>query len=172
MLTLTQQLQQWLQWHAGAGKNRSANKKIMDVVDDLIKLNTCIKQLLEIYSKMYYTSWVKPEIPLDSMDTNISMLCQQTERKFKMEPKEIQDEVMRIHKKQITSKNSIAVAKDDEAHLNIDVEVHQRFESYTLHHLRVALICTLYIVTSNNVHPHFNRSSTTCLGRLAGPSPS
>ncbi|KIM57479.1 hypothetical protein SCLCIDRAFT_10445 [Scleroderma citrinum Foug A] len=74
---------------------------------------------------MYYTSRVKPEIPLDSMDTNISMLRQQTERKFKMEPKEIQDEVMCIHKKQITSKNSIAVAKVDEVHLNIDVEVHQ-----------------------------------------------
>lgn len=173
MLTLTQQLQQWLQWHAGAGKNRSANKKIMDVVDDLIKVNTHIKQPVEIYSKMYYTSRVKPEIPLDSTDTNISMLRQQTERKFKTEPKEIQDEVMRIHKEQITSKNSIAVAKDDEAHLDINVEVCQRFESYTLHHhLRAALICTLYIVTSNNVHPHFNRSSTTCLGRLAGPSPS
>ncbi|KIM50563.1 hypothetical protein SCLCIDRAFT_145177 [Scleroderma citrinum Foug A] len=122
---ITKRHKQWLRWHAGAGKNRSANKKIMDVVDDLIKVNTCIKQPLEIYSKMYYTSRVKPEIPLDSMDTNISMLRQQTERKFKTEPKEIQDEVMCIHKKQITSKNSIAVAKDDEAHLNIDVEVHQ-----------------------------------------------
>ena len=114
----------------------------MDVVDDLIKVNTRIKQPVEIYSKMYYTSRVKPELPLDSTDsTNISTLRQQTEKKFKAEPKEIQDEVMRIHEEQITSKNSTAVAKDDEeTYLDIDVQVRQRFESYTLHHLHAALM--------------------------------
>ena len=114
----------------------------MDVVDDLIKVNTHIKQPVEIYSKMYYISRVKPKLPLDSTNsTNISTLFQQTEKKFKVEPKEIQDEVMHIHKEQITSKNSTAVTKDDEeTYLNIDVQVCQRLESYTLHHLHVALI--------------------------------
>ena len=142
-----------------------------DVVDDLIKANTHIKHPVEIYSKKYYTSRVKPD--LDPTDTNISVLRQQIERKFKAESKEIQDEVMRIHKEQITNKDSGIVAKDDEeTYLDIGVEACQRFESYTLHHLCAALIVTLYIVTSNNVHQHFNKSSTTCLGRLAGPSPS
>ena len=168
---MIQQLRQWLQWHAGAGRNRSANRRVTDVVDDLIKANTRIKHPVEIYSKKYYTSRVKPD--LDSTDTNISALRQQIERKFKSESKEIQDEVMRIHEEQITNKDSAIVTKDDEeAYLDIGVEARQRFESYPLHHLRTALIVTLYIVTSNNVHRHFNKSSTTCLGRPAGPSPS
>ena len=134
-----------------------------------MKANTRIKRPVEIYSKKYFTSWVKPD--LDSMDTNISTLRQQIERKFKAESKEIQDEVMRIHEEQITNKDSTIVAKDDEeAYLEINVEAHQRFESYTLHHLCAALIITFYTVTSNNVHLHFNKSSTTCLRRPAGPS--
>ena len=97
----------------------------MDVVDDLMKANTCIKQPVEIYSKKYYTSQVKPD--LDSTDTNISMLRQQIKTKFKVESKEIQDEVMCIHEEQITNKNSAIVVKDDEeTYLDIGVEARQR----------------------------------------------
>ena len=61
-----------------------------------MKGKSCVKQPGEIYSKMYYTSRVKPDI----VDTNISSIRDQIEQKFKAESSEIHDEVMRIHNEQ------------------------------------------------------------------------
>ena len=104
----------------GAGKNRSANRKTLSIVDGLIKSKTCAKQPLEIYSKMYYTSRVKPNSPVNTTnvtDTKISTLHKQIEKKFREEPPEIQDEVMCIHSEQTAGKNTsinVSVAEDDE----------------------------------------------------------
>ncbi|KAI5999768.1 hypothetical protein F5J12DRAFT_784546 [Pisolithus orientalis] len=49
---------------------------------------------------MYYTSWVKPNNI--STNSNISSLCDQINKKFRVEPQEIQDKVMHIHNKQHT----------------------------------------------------------------------
>jgi len=74
-----------------------------------------VKQPVEIYSKMYYTSQVKPDMPCDSKDSSISNLPDQIEKKFRAEPQEIRDEVMRVHDEQSsTSKNSTSIAEDDE----------------------------------------------------------
>ena len=132
---------------------------------------------MEIYSKKYFTSRVKPD--LDSTDTNISTLRQQIERKFKAESKEIQDEVMRIHEEQITNKDSTIVAKDDEeAYLEIDVEARQRFESYTLHHLIRAALITFYshiqqcAPTLQQILDHLSRKTGWSFSVLmGGPDP-
>ena len=69
---------------------------------------------------MYYTSCVKPNSPVNATnttDTKISTLHEQIKKKFREEPQEIQDEVMRIHSEQTASKNTsinASVAEDDE----------------------------------------------------------
>jgi len=75
-----------------------------------MKGKTHVKQPVEIYSKMYYTSRVKPNIVGNSTDTNISSIRDRIEQKFKAESSEIRDEVMRIHNKQKTK----SVAEDEE----------------------------------------------------------
>ncbi|KAL4062636.1 hypothetical protein V8B97DRAFT_1877638, partial [Scleroderma yunnanense] len=107
-------------WHAGAEKNRNTNRKMLSIIDDLIKSNTCAKQLLEIYSKMYYTSQVKPGHPLDLKDTNISSLWQQIKKQFEAKPQQICNEVMCIHKEQTISKNTPIEKDDEEACPDID----------------------------------------------------
>jgi len=80
-----------------------------------MKGKSCVKQPVEIYSKMYYTLRVKPDMPCDSKDSSISNLCDQIKKKFRAELQEIQDEVMRVHNEQSsTSKNSTSIAEDDE----------------------------------------------------------
>ena len=78
---------------------------MLSIIDGLIKSKTCAKQPLEIYSKMYHTSQVKSDSPVNVTDANISTLCKQIEKKFRVEPQEIQDKVMCIHSEQTTSKN-------------------------------------------------------------------
>ncbi|KAI6146259.1 hypothetical protein BKA82DRAFT_4356660 [Pisolithus tinctorius] len=114
-----QQLRQWLRWHAGAGKNWAANRKTLTIIDGLMKAKTRIKKLLEIYSKMYYTSQVKPDI---STDSNISSLCDQIDKKFRVEPQEIRDEVMCIHNEQHTSRKTPPTESDDEISADVDAE--------------------------------------------------
>ncbi|KIJ18408.1 hypothetical protein PAXINDRAFT_8653 [Paxillus involutus ATCC 200175] len=53
------QLRQWMQWHSGAGNNRSANKKTDSLVEDLMKPKTRVKKPWEIYVKIYYKARVK-----------------------------------------------------------------------------------------------------------------
>ena len=113
----------------GAGKNRSANRKMLSIVDSLIKSKTHAKQPLEIYSKMYYTSHVKSVNATNAADTNISTLREQIEKKFRAEPQEIQDEVMRIHSEQTTGKKAsknMSVAEDEEVKLVTDMEMRTR----------------------------------------------
>ena len=101
---------------------------MLTILDGLIKGKTQVKQLLEIYSKMYYTSWVKHNNPLDSTDMTIASICGQIKNWFKAEPQEIQDEVMRIHMEQTISKNDKSVAEDKEdAYLDIDPDTLQRW---------------------------------------------
>ena len=98
----------------------------MTILDSLMKGKTWAKQLLEIYSKMYYTSQVKHDNPLDSADTTIASIRRQIKKRFKTE---IQDEVMHIHREQTTSKNDMSVAEEEEeedAYLDIDPETLQR----------------------------------------------
>ncbi|KIM55582.1 hypothetical protein SCLCIDRAFT_10945 [Scleroderma citrinum Foug A] len=115
VLTFIQQIWQWLRWHSGAGKNWSANRKTLSIVDGLMKGKSCVKQPVEIYSKMYYTLWVKPDMPCNSKDSSISSLHDQIEKKFMAELQEIQDEVMRVHDEQSsTSKNTMSIGEDDE----------------------------------------------------------
>ncbi|KIO12149.1 hypothetical protein M404DRAFT_7021 [Pisolithus tinctorius Marx 270] len=114
-----QQLRQWLRWHMGAGKNRAANRKTLTIIDGLMKAKTRVKKPLEIYSKIYYTLRVKPNI---STDSNISSLCDQIDKKFRVEPQEIQDEVMRIHNKQHTSRKTPPTESDDEISADVDAE--------------------------------------------------
>ncbi|KIM60070.1 hypothetical protein SCLCIDRAFT_26860 [Scleroderma citrinum Foug A] len=99
-----QQLRQWLRWHAGAGKNRSANRKTLTIVDGLIK--------------------IKSDSPVNATDAKISTLREQIEKKFRVEPQEIQDEVMRIHNEQTTSKNTSLAEDEEETDLVADMEVH------------------------------------------------
>ncbi|KAL4079986.1 hypothetical protein V8B97DRAFT_2020727 [Scleroderma yunnanense] len=113
--------QQWLWWHAGAGKNRSANRKMLTIINGLMKGKTHIKPL-EIYSKMYYTSQVKPKIAGNSTDFNISNLHDHIEKKFRAEPQEIQDEVMCIHNKQSISKNMPAAECNKEINLDVNMD--------------------------------------------------
>ena len=56
VLTFTKQLRQWLQWHAGAGKNCAANRKTLKIMDNLVTGKTRAKHPVEIYSKLYYPS--------------------------------------------------------------------------------------------------------------------
>ena len=99
----------------------------MDVLDGLMKGKSRAKWPVEIYSKMYYTSWVKPDNSLNSPAQNICGLHGHIEKKFKDEPQEIQDEVMCIHSEQSSSKNDTSVFEDkDQAHLELDAEAHQR----------------------------------------------
>lgn len=115
VLTFIQQIRQWLQWHGGAGKNWSANRKTLSIVDGLMKGKSCVKQPVEIYSKMYYTLWVKPDMPCNSKDSSISSLHDQIEKKFMAELQEIRDEVMHVHDEQSsTSKNTTSIGEDDE----------------------------------------------------------
>ena len=107
--------------------NRSANKKTLNVFDDLIKGKSCAKQPVEIYSKMYYASRVKPDESLDLPAHNICSLRGKFEKNFKDEPQEIRDEVMRIHSEQASSKNDTPVLEDeDQAHLELDAAMRQR----------------------------------------------
>ena len=128
-----------MHWHAGAGKNRSANRKTLSIVDSLIKSKTRAKQPLEIYSKMYYTSHVKPNSPVDTTnvtDTNISTLCEQIKKKFRVEPQEIQDEVMRIYSEQTTSKSASksAPAAEDAEEIDCVTDMEVRTRSEFAHH--------------------------------------
>jgi hypothetical protein len=98
---------------------------MLSIIDGLIKGKMCAKQPLEIYLKMYYTSWVKPN---NSTDANISTLHEQIEKKFRAEPQEIQDEVMRIHSEQTISK-AMSIAKgEEETNLVTDMETRTRLE--------------------------------------------
>jgi len=122
-----QQIWQWLRWHLKGRKNRSANRKTLNILDSLMKGKSHMKWPVEIYSKMYYASWVKPDNSLDSLAQNISSLRKQIEKEFKDEPQEVQDEVMHIHSEQSSSKNNMLVLDDeDQAHLELDAEMRQR----------------------------------------------
>jgi len=94
------------------------------MVDDLMKGKTRVKQPVEIYSKMYYTSRVKPDIACDSQDSKSSSIRNQIMKRFKAEPPEIQDEVMRIADAQssINQKTRSTVANDEETYLDVDVD--------------------------------------------------
>ena len=131
----------------GAGKNRSANRKTLSIVDGLIKSKTCAKQPLEIYSKMYYTSRIKPDSPVDmtdATDTNISTFREQIKKKFRVEPQEIQDKVMRIYSEQTTgtstSKSAPAAEAAEEINRVTDMEVRTRSE---FAHHSVAVVLTI-----------------------------
>jgi len=95
-----------------------------------MKGKTRAKPPLEIYSKMYYTSRVKHDNPLDSANTTIASIRGQIKKRFKTEPQEIQDKVMCIHREQTTGKNDMSVAEEEEeeedAYLDIDPETLQR----------------------------------------------
>ena len=122
-----QQIWQWLHWHSKGRKNRAANRKTLDVLDRLMKGKSRAKWPVEIYSKMYYTSQVKPDNSLDSPAQNICGLRRHIEKKFKDEPQEIRDEVMPVHSEQSSSKNDTSVFEDeDQAHLELDAEARQR----------------------------------------------
>ena len=84
------------------------------------------KRPVEIYSKMYYALRVKPDNSLDSPAQNISNLRRQIEKKFKDEPQEIVDEVMRIHSEQSSSENDTLAEDEDQAYLELDAETRQR----------------------------------------------
>ena len=122
-----QQIWQWLHWHSKGRKNRSANRKTLNILDSLMKGKSHAKQPVEIYSKMYYTLWVKLDNSLNSLTQNICSLHRQIEKKFKDEPQEIQDKIMCIHCEQSSSKNDMLVLEEeDQAHLELDAEMCQR----------------------------------------------
>ena len=96
---------------------------------------------------MYYTSCVKPNSPVDMTnvtDTNISTLHKQIKKKFRGEPQEIQDKVMRIYSEQTTGKSaskSVPAAEDREEIDHVtDMEVCTRSEF--AHHW-VAVVLTI-----------------------------
>jgi len=99
-----------------------------------MKGKTRVKQPVEIYSKMYYTLRVKPDIACDSQDSKISSVRNQIMKRFKAEPPEIQDEVMRICDAQssINQKTRSTVADDEETYPDVDVDTRIRF---VMHHL-------------------------------------
>ena len=105
--------------------NRAANRMSLDVLNGLMKGKRHTKQLVEIYSKMYYSSWVKPDNSLNLPAQSICDLRRQIEEKFKDEPQEILDEVMRIHSEQSSSKDITLVEDEDQAHLELNAETHQ-----------------------------------------------
>ena len=88
-----------------------------------MKGKTRFKQPGEIYSKIYYTSRVKPDI----VDTNISSIRDQIEQKFKAESSEIRDEVMRIHNEQ----KAESVAEDEGAPIDAKTRARCVFMSIT-----------------------------------------
>jgi len=104
------------------------------MVDDLMKGKTHVKQLVEIYSKMYYTLQVKPDMACDSQDSKISSVHDRIMKQFKAEPQEIQDEVMRICDVQssISQKTRSTIADDEETYPDVDVDTRIRF---LMHHL-------------------------------------
>jgi len=94
-----------------------------------MKGKTRVEQPVEIYSKMYYTSRVKPDIACDSQDSKISSVRDRIMKRFKAEPPEIQDKVMRIADVQssINQKTRSTVADDEETYPDVDVDTRIRF---------------------------------------------
>ena len=91
-----------------------------------MKGKRCAKRPVEIYSKMYYSSQIKPDNSLDLPAQSICDLCRQLiEEKFKDEPQEILDEVMHVHSEQSNSKDDTLVEDEDQAYLVLDAETHQ-----------------------------------------------
>jgi len=74
---------------------------------------------------MYYSSWVKPDNSLDLPAQSICGLRGQIEEKFKDEPQEILDEVMRVHSEQSSSKDDMLVEDEDQAYLELNAETRQ-----------------------------------------------
>jgi len=99
-----------------------------------MKGKTCVKQPVEIYLKMYYTSRVKPDMACDSQDSKISSVHDQIMKWLKAEPPEIQDEVMCICDAQssINQKTRSTVTDDEETYPDVDVDTRIRF---VMHHL-------------------------------------
>ena len=97
----------------------------MDVLNGLMKGKRRAKRPVKIYSKMYYSSRVKPDNSLDLPAQSICDLRGQIEEKFKDEPQEILDEVMRIHSEQSSSKDVTLVEDEDQAHLELNAETRQ-----------------------------------------------
>jgi len=65
----------------------------------------------------------------NATDTNISTLCEQIKKKFRVEPQEIQDKVMCIHSEQTTGKKAsknASVAENKEVELVTDMEMQTR----------------------------------------------
>ncbi|KAI6148869.1 hypothetical protein BKA82DRAFT_133466 [Pisolithus tinctorius] len=116
--------QQWLHWHAGAGKNWAANRKTLTIINSLMKAKTHIKKPLEIYSKMYSTLWVKPDT---STDSNISSLHNQIDKKLHLSSPYILTlvEFMCIHNEQHTSRKMPPTESDDEISADVDAEMHR-----------------------------------------------
>ena len=106
---------------------------MFNIVDDLMKGKTHAKQPEEIYSKMYYTSRVKPNMACDSQDPKISSIRDQIKKQFKAEPQEIQDEVMRICDEQSSSgqETRSTVADDEKTYPDVDANARIRF---VMHH--------------------------------------
>ena len=128
VLTFAKQIQQWLRWHAGAGKNRAANRKTLKIVDDLVTGKTRAKHPVEIYSKLYYPSRVKPDMACDSQDSNISGVRDQIKKWFEAESPEIREEVMRIYKEQsrASQKTTFTAEDDEETYPDVDVDTRIR----------------------------------------------
>ncbi|KIK79976.1 hypothetical protein PAXRUDRAFT_36320 [Paxillus rubicundulus Ve08.2h10] len=108
------QLQSWLRWHSGAGRNRLANSKTNKLVDSLMKPQSHIKQLGEIYPKTFYKSHVKLDI--DSI---------KIEESLKSEPQHIQEEVRCMREEQVSAKKrkrASSASSDDEEESALDAQ--------------------------------------------------
>ena len=88
------QLRCWLQWHAGAGTNCSANNKTAKIIKSMLKPKTRSRKPLEIYSKLYFKTPIQPHITNGMM---IADITKKTKELYKNESAEITEEIHKIY---------------------------------------------------------------------------
>ena len=88
------QLRRWLQWHAGAGTNRSANNKTAKIIKNMLKPKTRSRKPLEIYSKLYFKTRIQPHI---TSGMTIADITKKTQELYENESAEIKEEIRKIY---------------------------------------------------------------------------
>ncbi|KAH7917467.1 hypothetical protein BV22DRAFT_1135383 [Leucogyrophana mollusca] len=93
------QIRQWMRWHAGSGRNRSANKMSTGIVDNLLKPKTHVNKPWEIYAKIYYKDRVKDKTNVAG--GGIVAVRQSIQQAFENESEDIKNEVENIRVQQV-----------------------------------------------------------------------
>ncbi|KAH7918387.1 hypothetical protein BV22DRAFT_1051761 [Leucogyrophana mollusca] len=106
------QLKQWMRWHTNSSRQRSADRKTLSLVDELIDPKTRTKKEWEIYSKKYYDK-VKQTVDEDlktgdyataGHKANAARLC--IEKALAEESPEVKAEIRRLYEEGKEKKRS------------------------------------------------------------------